>query len=33
MPDQVLDVDAAVAKGAALLVGFGDLRLEGDDSL
>lgn len=33
VPDQVLDVDAAVAKGAALLVGFGDLRLERDDSL
>ena len=30
--DQVLDVDAAVAQGAALLVRFGDLRLERDDS-
>ena len=30
--DQVLDVDAAVAERAALLVGFGDLRLERDDS-
>ena len=32
LADQVLDVDAAVAEGAALLVGFGDLRLERDDS-
>ena len=32
-PDQVVDVDPAVAKGAALPVGFGDLRLEGDDAL
>ena len=31
-PDQVLDVDAAVAERAAFLVGFGDLRLERDDS-
>ncbi len=30
--DQVLDVDAPVPQGAALLVGFGDLRLERDDS-
>ncbi|MCZ0980751.1 hypothetical protein O1L60_22025 [Streptomyces diastatochromogenes] len=33
MTDEVLDVDPAVAEGAALLVGFGDLRLERDDSL
>jgi hypothetical protein len=33
LADEVLDVDAAVAEGAALLVGFGDLRLERDDSL
>jgi hypothetical protein len=32
LADQVLDVDAAVAQGAAVLVGFGDLRLEGDDA-
>jgi hypothetical protein len=30
--DQVLDVDAAVSERAALLVRFGDLRLERDDS-
>jgi len=30
--DEVLDVDASVAESAALLVGFGDLRLERDDS-
>ena len=30
--DEVLDVDAAVAQGAALLVGLGDLGLEGDDA-
>ena len=33
VPDELLDVDAAVPKRAALAVGFGDLRLEGDDSL
>jgi hypothetical protein len=32
MADQVLDVDAPVAEGAALLVRFGDLRFERDDS-
>ena len=32
-PDQVLDVDAAVAEGAAFLVRLGDLRLEGDYAL
>ena len=31
--DELLDVDAAVAEGAALLVRLGDLRLEGDDAL
>ena len=31
--DEVLDVDAAVAQRAALLVGFGDLGLERDDAL
>ena len=31
--DEVVDVDAAVAQGAALLVGLGDLGLEGDDAL
>ena len=31
--DEVLDVDAAVAQRAALLVGLGDLRGEGDDAL
>lgn len=31
--DEVLDVDAPVAQGAALLVRFGDLGLECDDSL
>ena len=31
--DQVLDVDAAVAERAALLVGLGDLGREGDDAL
>ena len=30
--DEVLDVDAAVAQRAAVLVGFGDLGLEGDDA-
>ena len=33
LADQVLDVDAAVAQRAALLVGLGDLGLEGDDAL
>ena len=32
LADQVLDVDAAVAQRAAVLVGFGDLGLEGDDA-
>jgi hypothetical protein len=32
-PDEVLDVDAAIAQRAALLVGLGDLRLEGDHAL
>src|SRR5918997_1058845 len=32
LADEVLDVDAAVAQGAAVLVGFGDLCLEGDDA-
>ena len=33
MPDEVLDVDAAVAQRAALLVGLGDLGREGDHAL
>jgi hypothetical protein len=33
LADQVLDVDAAVAQGTAVLVRFGDLGLEGDDAL
>ena len=32
LPDQVLDVDPAVAQGAAFLVGLGDLCGEGDDA-
>ena len=32
LADEVLDVDAAVAQRAAVLVGFGDLGLEGDDA-
>ena len=32
LPDEVLDVDAAVAQRAALLVGLGDLGGEGDDA-
>ncbi|GDY76010.1 hypothetical protein SAV31267_054950 [Streptomyces avermitilis] len=32
MADQILDVDAPVPECAALLVRFGDLRLERDDS-
>ena len=32
-PDQVVDVDAAVAQRATLLVRFGNHRLEGDDAL
>ena len=32
-PDEVLDVDAAVAQRAALSVGLGDLGREGDDAL
>ena len=31
--DELLDVDAAVAERAAVAVGLGDLRLEGDDAL
>ena len=31
--DEVLDVDAAVAKRTAVAIGLGDLRLEGDDAL
>ena len=31
--DELLDVDAAIAKVAAVLVGLGDLRFEGDDAL
>ena len=31
--DELLDVDAAVAERAALAVGLGDLRLDGDDAL
>ena len=33
MPDEILDVDPAVAERAAVAVGLGDLRLEGDDAL
>ncbi len=33
LADEVLDVDAAVAQDAAVPVGLGDLRLEGDDAL
>ena len=33
LPDEILDVDPAVAERAALLIRFGDLRLERDDSL
>src|SRR5262245_59666918 len=33
MTDQVFDVDTPVPQGTALLVRFGDLRLERDDSL
>ena len=32
-PDQLLDVDAAIAQGATLPVGLGDLGGEGDDAL
>ena len=32
VPDELLDVDAAVAEGAALAVGLGDLGLDGDDA-
>jgi hypothetical protein len=32
-PDEVLDVDAAIAEGAALLVRLGDFSLEGDYAL
>src|SRR2546422_989673 len=31
--DEILDVDPAVAERAAVLVGLGDLRLEGDHAL
>ena len=31
--DQVIDVDAPVAQCAAVLVGFGDRRVEGNDAL
>ena len=31
--DELLDFDAAIAKGATLPVRLGDLRLEGDDAL
>src|SRR6266536_2900828 len=33
VPDELLDVDPAVTKRAALTVWLGDLRLEGDDAL
>ena len=33
LADELLDVDAAVAQGAALAVGLGDLGREGDDAL
>ena len=33
LADEVLDVDAAVAQRAAVLVGLGDLGGEGDDAL
>jgi hypothetical protein len=33
VPDDVLDVDAAVTQRGAFLVGLGDLGLEGDDAL
>ena len=33
MADELLDVDAAVAEGAALAVRLGDLGLDGDDAL
>ena len=33
LADELLDVDAAIAERAALPVGLGDLRLEGDDAL
>ena len=33
LADELLDVDAAVAERAALAVGLGDLRLDGDDAL
>ena len=32
VPDELLDVDAAVAQRAALAVGLCDLGLEGDDA-
>jgi hypothetical protein len=32
MPDELLDVDSAVAKDAALSVGLGDLGLDRDDA-
>ena len=33
VPDELLDVDAAVAERAAVAVGLGDLGLDGDDAL
>src|SRR5439155_26881157 len=33
VPDEVFDVDAAVAERAAFTIGLGDLRLDGDDPL
>ena len=33
LPDELLDVDPAVAERAAVPVGLGDLRLDGDDAL
>ena len=33
MPDELLDVDPAIAERAPFAVGLGDLRLDGDDAL
>jgi hypothetical protein len=33
VPDELLDVDAAVAERAAFAVGLGDLRFDRDDAL
>jgi hypothetical protein len=30
--DEIVDIDAPVAKGAALFIGFGDRRFKGDDA-